>query len=334
MLDNNSSPNLTEMVFKSLKRICRDQSINEELDKLFVKAQKVKNTDNIFHINHLWEEISKIVDIPELSIRLGESLADLFRSHLIYLILMNSDSFGSAFEKFIRYHTLLAFLAIPEVKMSDNNIIVSINMLDNSIEKELGTIIVVFFIQVLRNLSEGRIRISGIRLKQDKSDCADRDNYFFGHPVCYSNEVNEFEFEESVFSHRIFMADGGLQRSLEDYLNMVIDRKKRGHEWSFNCKKFIKDSILSGDIPSISDLAAKHNMSVRTFQNKLKNEGSTFREINQKVKIEIAGHSLLEEKLNLIDIAFLLGFSDQSGFNHAFKRWTDLTPGEYKDQHQ
>ncbi|MBC2713844.1 MAG: helix-turn-helix domain-containing protein [Desulfobacteraceae bacterium] len=41
---------------------------------------------------------------------------------------------------------------------------------------------------------------------------------------------------------------------------------------------------------------------------------------------------LKDPEISICDIALLLGFSEQSAFNHAFKRWTGTTPGKYKKE--
>ncbi|HCB38720.1 MAG TPA: AraC family transcriptional regulator, partial [Gammaproteobacteria bacterium] len=44
----------------------------------------------------------------------------------------------------------------------------------------------------------------------------------------------------------------------------------------------------------------------------------------------LARHYLNDPNMSLVDVAFLLGFSEQSPFTKAFKRWTGETPGEYR----
>jgi AraC-like DNA-binding protein len=46
--------------------------------------------------------------------------------------------------------------------------------------------------------------------------------------------------------------------------------------------------------------------------------------------MEMALQYLQELNGNILDTAFLLGFSDQSSFSHAFKRWTGKPPGEFR----
>ncbi|MEM8496580.1 MAG: AraC family transcriptional regulator ligand-binding domain-containing protein [Pseudomonadota bacterium] len=68
-----------------------------------------------------------------------------------------------------------------------------------------------------------------------------------------------------------------------------------------------------------------------TLRRKLKREGYTFKEIKESVRRDIAIYHLQGNKLQIAEIAYLLGFSEPSTFNRAFKRWTGKTPGEFRN---
>jgi AraC-like DNA-binding protein len=66
------------------------------------------------------------------------------------------------------------------------------------------------------------------------------------------------------------------------------------------------------------------------LQTKLKEEGTSYRQILDQVRKELALDYLERPEMTMFDIAFLLGFSEQSAFNHAFKRRTGSSPKEYQ----
>jgi len=63
---------------------------------------------------------------------------------------------------------------------------------------------------------------------------------------------------------------------------------------------------------------------------KLQKEETTFKQILVQLRKETAMAYLKDPDISICDIALLLGFSEQSAFNHAFKRWTGISPGKYK----
>jgi len=87
---------------------------------------------------------------------------------------------------------------------------------------------------------------------------------------------------------------------------------------------------LRGGNPRIDALAAHLHMSERTLRRRLGEEGTTFKRILDEVRRELAIGYVQERLLSTGEIAFLLRYSEPSAFQRAFKRWTKLTPSEFR----
>jgi AraC-like DNA-binding protein len=74
------------------------------------------------------------------------------------------------------------------------------------------------------------------------------------------------------------------------------------------------------------------HVSVRTLQRKLVAAGSTFREVSETVRGRIAEEYLADPTVSIAEVALLLGFSDSSSFNRAFRRWTGMAPGRWRQR--
>ncbi|MFK7747262.1 MAG: helix-turn-helix domain-containing protein, partial [Kordia sp.] len=94
-------------------------------------------------------------------------------------------------------------------------------------------------------------------------------------------------------------------------------------------KNLITDALPSG-IPSVAEIASILGMSARTFTRRLSKHEVTFRDLIQQKQEERAKFLLLQSNSSFAEIAFEIGFSEQSAFNRAFKRWTGKTPIEYR----
>jgi AraC-like DNA-binding protein len=76
-------------------------------------------------------------------------------------------------------------------------------------------------------------------------------------------------------------------------------------------------------------IARSLNQSSSTLQRRLRDEGSSYQELLDATRHEMALEYLRQGRHSLADVAFLLGFNDQSNFTRAFRRWTGKTPREY-----
>ena len=68
----------------------------------------------------------------------------------------------------------------------------------------------------------------------------------------------------------------------------------------------------------------------RATARRLEREGHSFREVLERLRYDLARSYLADRRLPLAEIAFLLGFADQSSFGTAFLRWSGFTPGHYR----
>lgn len=87
---------------------------------------------------------------------------------------------------------------------------------------------------------------------------------------------------------------------------------------------------LSEGVPTLSDIAASLGMSARTLQRRLADQEQSFQGVVDLARRELAQQLLQETQYSLAEIAFLTGFSEQSAFTRAFKRWSGQTPRSYR----
>lgn len=78
----------------------------------------------------------------------------------------------------------------------------------------------------------------------------------------------------------------------------------------------------------LARVAEQLHLSVRTLQRRLEVRQCSWRELLDRTREQLAGHYLLDQTLTLGDIALLLGFSEQSAFTRAYRRWTGSTPAK------
>ena len=71
-------------------------------------------------------------------------------------------------------------------------------------------------------------------------------------------------------------------------------------------------------------------MSGRTLQRRLKEEGTSFGELLDWLRRGMAQAYLADDQISISEVSYLLGFSEQSAFQRAFKRWTGSTPVQFR----
>ncbi|MEH6591912.1 MAG: AraC family transcriptional regulator [Halioglobus sp.] len=84
--------------------------------------------------------------------------------------------------------------------------------------------------------------------------------------------------------------------------------------------------------PSQQQIAEAMHVSNRTLQRKLKEEGTSFMDLLQDTRLQLARRYLRRRDRSIVETAYLLGFSEPSTFSRAFKRWTGTAPADFREQ--
>lgn len=89
-------------------------------------------------------------------------------------------------------------------------------------------------------------------------------------------------------------------------------------------------NVLSEGVPTLSFIAKELGIGARTIQRRLSDQGHSFQSVVDMARKDLARRLLRETNYSLAEVAFLTGFSEQSGFTRAFKRWAGQTPRSYR----
>ena len=94
--------------------------------------------------------------------------------------------------------------------------------------------------------------------------------------------------------------------------------------------KAIFSAEFGREIPSAQDVADRLNMSVRTLHRHLQKENSSYQQLKDEFRKEAVLSYMNRPELNIGTIAILMGFQDSSAFHRSFKKWTGMSPGQYR----
>ena len=149
----------------------------------------------------------------------------------------------------------------------------------------------------------------------------------FGCPFRSRTSTNAIAFPSSVMDHAVGSSNRLLFRLLGGYLGRV----KASSRTTIleRVEDYVRGSLPMGNC-SIEHCADKLGTSVRTLQANLSDSGLRFSDILEKQRIDLARVHLESGEYSLDDVADMLGYSEQSSFGRAFKRWTGSTPKQYR----
>ena len=99
--------------------------------------------------------------------------------------------------------------------------------------------------------------------------------------------------------------------------------------WAMRAMDAIAQALSEGT-PKMAEIARGLGFSARSFQRRLSEHGMSYHALTDETRRDLAEGLLRDERHSLAEIAFLTGFSEQSAFTRAFKRWMGTTPASYR----
>ena len=151
----------------------------------------------------------------------------------------------------------------------------------------------------------------------------------FKAPVYFDRQINRIEFKRSDFELQLPGSQSYLQGVLEGHAATLLQKLKQEETLKGKVLRLILKLLPMVDSTQVAE---KLGMSGRTLNRKLKEEKTSFREIYEEARKNLATDYLKKGEFSICDVAFMTGFSQTSAFNRAFKRWTGQNPGVFRKQ--
>src|ERR1043166_7061294 len=149
-------------------------------------------------------------------------------------------------------------------------------------------------------------------------------------PVTFDAPRNSLLFARTDMSAALPTSNPQLAELHERYAGDYL-RHFDHAQTSYRAREVIVRHLPDGE-PRRDEVAGELRMSERTLQRRLEEEKTSFVELLDRTRRELAEQYLGRLQLSLAQAAYLLGFADQSSFFRACKRWFDVSPGQYRSQ--
>ena len=151
--------------------------------------------------------------------------------------------------------------------------------------------------------------------------------------VQFSQPANSIEFRRADLEQGLLSANPALLAMFDaqaEKLLAQIDRSQPERGTTSRRVLAILTRRITATVPSVRDVALELAMSERSLQRELREEGTSFRQLIEDVRKEIALQYLAQPGALASEAAFLLGFSEPGAFTRAFRRWTGASPTQFQ----
>lgn len=172
-----------------------------------------------------------------------------------------------------------------------------------------------------------------IRFEHAKPEYGSEHESVFGAPVRFSRRTNAMAFRRSDLDVRMPDQDPYLFAIIEPFLKTRCELHDNPETFASIVRNQIKLNLSTAP-PTLSEIAHLFGLSERQFHHELHVHGLSFHGLLRAAKQELSLHYMDDPDIPLTEIALLLGYSEQSAFSRAFRKWTGMSPQCYRRTHK
>ncbi|RZN10352.1 AraC family transcriptional regulator [Bradyrhizobium genosp. SA-3] len=153
-----------------------------------------------------------------------------------------------------------------------------------------------------------------------------------GAPVVFRASATRWVFRKGVGSMRLPMANSDLELTYRSWCNRLIEQ---GPGQERDLVAHVAEILLQSgqSLPSAAEVAAKLAISERTLYRRLADAGTSLTSLIDDARHRKASELLSRSSIPIEELAHRLGFSEASSFSRAFRRWSGLSPRQFRERH-
>lgn len=277
----------------------------------------------------LWNTLRERTSDPALQLVAPTTLPFGAYRVIDYLVAA-SATVGEGVERFARFFGLIAeTLTLRVTQDGDGHSLTLATAEGGSVPPVYVDYVFAALVNRIRMRIRPDLRVRSVDMRQPKPQYAGTYRTVFCAPVRFGADADRLSLSTKEWAAPTANGDAALVALLEDHARILAERTaSRGSQFVEDVKKVIASTLAEG--ATVERTAGALHVSVRTLQRRLIDDGTTFRELSETVKGQLAEGYLSDRAVSVSEVAVLLGFSEQSAFNRAFHRWTGESPGRWR----
>ncbi|WOX06807.1 AraC family transcriptional regulator [Microbulbifer pacificus] len=303
-----------------------------------IDLEEVGNPDSRVTLSKLVKLLSyasALAPEDDLRVRLAENFHPGVL-HVLGYAMMSAPTLHDSLQYVVRYRRIVSSLCNVRLQEVPSGFEFSIRPVraEQRVVPGLGLreaeVLLASLVKFARDLVERELKPLCVFLEAEGPEQGnDRLHTFFGCEIKYGHAYNAVVFSRENATRKLLTHNSLVARNHETMLDEYLARVDRSDLVNLiRCKIY---DCLPGSTPAQAQVADMLGMSLRNLQRRLSEQGTSYKDILEQTRKRLAIKYIDEAHLSLGEIGYLVGFASVTNFNRAFKRWTGVTPGEYRD---
>jgi AraC-like DNA-binding protein len=285
-------------------------------------------------VTRLWELAAKLTRDPCI----GLTVASLWHPttlHALGYAWFASNSLQEAYERLQRYARYISSAANGALKIEKSKASYCLILDPQRMKVRPARVAIDAGLAMIMNMSRaaygGQFRALRVSLQHEAPEGEknrQRFNDMFGAPVTFAQPENALWLDPQMVAESLATANPELARVNDRIVTDYMAQLDRNNV-TMRVKSELIERLPGGKV-SEEGIASSINVSQRSLQRKLKQQGMSFTQLLENTRRELSVQYVRNPQYSLHEVAFLLGFAEPGNFSRAFKRWYGQSPSQFR----
>jgi AraC-like DNA-binding protein len=331
----NQFVNVTASILPGLVAIANRSSLSVDtlLEKAGLTQEQIndpKSQLTLAQFDNVLEVMKEASQDPALGLHHGLTL-QLNSLQTLGTLLATSSSLKQVFDHYAKYKDLVSpHIAFSLEQKGPETHIHYIDRIENTNKAIYAEIAMTSLLSIARSLSsKDHFRINEIHFRHTEPEYSEEYHRIFKSLVYFGKKHTKIVVNSKILEKPLLGALPEANRKIEMEARAQLMQLHQSQKVSRQIINFLEENLGQNNI-NIQSVAEHLKMTPRTLQRRLKDEDTSYVTLREKVRFRFAQNYLRDDSMNMDTIAALLGFSESTNFYHAFKRWSGVSPGEFR----
>jgi len=274
-----------------------------------------------------FEHAAEAMDDGAFGLHLAKE-ADPREAGLLFYVMSAANDIGEALALFARYTRIVNEALRVKLVRAPEGVVAEIAFvgLSRHSAKQATEFGVALIFKALREMSGRNIHPTHVSFIHGRNSDLRSFERFFRRPVEFGASGDRFSLSHETLALPLVTED----RYLLETLQPICDEAAKQRSTAIGSLRAAVENETQKLLPHGKAkrpiVARTLGLSERTLTRKLAEEGTTYEQVVDRLRQSLALQYIKERDISLSQVAWLLGYEGSTSFNHAFKRWTGVSP--------
>lgn len=278
----------------------------------------------------LWQRAYEVANDPYLALHAAEALP--FGAYKVLdFIVGNAPTIGEGLTRVLHYFPIVDPRAVLTIREQPGAVEITMESRQGPLPGPAQEFTLAALVLRSRASTDTAWPLQQINFAMEDPDNSTEHERIFECPIRFSQPRAQLVVSRETWDQPVSGSNAALFGVLEEHATRLLDELSSAQPPSLldNVRAVLREELGGGDVRAVH-VAKRLGFGERTLQRRLSEVNTTYIEVLANAREQMARKYLREPEISIAEVAFLLGFAEQSSFTRAFKRWTGKPPGDWR----